>query len=824
MNRHWVIANTFLIATALLALVPLVPIVTDFLAVGRVIDESPKERGYDWITWREDDGLIRAYYVFRSESGLQSGDLFYRLDYRQYFMLEDLQRAIERIPLGSTRTYSVLRGPEMEEIQVDVRFTRYPTFLYPLTPALWHFSVWGFVVGSFFHLIGLVIAVPLARRSRTARFSLLLICVSSLWFMGNLLRMLLVNLAPGIEDGGGADVAWQVLTLLGLVGWIGFPALLLHKVLTGAERLEKIRLGPMRSALYFPALVLGLGAALTTARVGLGPLSLGGLIQPILFYACFYIGVAAASVLLLNVRHGEAAQEVMGGWPRNGSAIMLAFSILMGLSVLGVVPLFGAVTDTIAGWVIVTTQLLSIVPVVLVSLAALKYGKVDRVLSRALTYLSTLGLIFFAFVGGMALAEPYLLQWEISTTVVAGLYVVLLLIVFERVARRLGIYAARFFATDRQQARQELRRFQEHMSSILDFETLVQETMAIVGRSFGIRSGHLFLCPWGPSGGWIDSAFHPEPPYLTERILQMVWPHVRREGAIWARKSELNESSLPEDLGEVLAQRRVSLAVPIPGEASASGLLVLGPRQRRAVYNLEDLDMLRALCAQLSLAMERLRLFERERALIRESAEAQLSALRAQINPHFLFNALNTIIALIEDRSGEAEEAVEHLAAIFRHTLQTGGREFVTIEEELSLVSHFLSIEQARFGARMKIERTIDDSLLSAPVPAFAVQTLVENAIQHGLLKQRQGGAIRLECRKAPDGFVEFIVADTGVGIPALFGRGDITGAEATFFGIGLRNVASRLEKLFGRADLLRMASDPESGTIVRLLLPAARA
>jgi len=814
----------------LLALIPLGRIAADYLEVARVVSEPARPgRGYDWVTWREDDGLIRAAYVFDRDRegdaafGLREGDVFYRLDYRQYFNLENLQRAIEGVPPGSIRTYSVLRGEQMEEMQVDVLFTRYPTFLYPLSPSLWQFSVWGFVFGAFFHIIGLVIAVPLVRRSRTARFSLLLIAASSLWIFGNLLRLLMVHLLGPPTFGSPADTVFMVLTLLGVVGWIGFPALLLRKILDDVERVGGGRLGPPGHVIYLPTAILGLAALLTTVFGTVGPLTLDGLIAPILFYACCYIGAAAAFVLALYLVRPVEAEDFIRGWPRMGSVVMLAFSVLFGLTILGVVPILGAVTDTMVGWLVVSAQLLSIVPVILVSVTALKHGKIDQVLSRALTYFTVLGLIFFAFAGGMALVEPYLNRNGISTTLVAGGYVVVLLLIFERLGRRMRVYVAQFFATDRQQAWQRLSRFQERMRSILTFETLARETIETVGEAFRVRSGQFFLRPMGLSGPWISSAFHPEPPYLTERVMELVWPPLQREGAIWAGNAELNESHLPEDLAYLLKERGVDLAIPILGDGAALGLLVLGPKkQRRAVYNLEDLDMMRSLSGQLALAVERLKLVERERALVRESAEAQLTALRAQINPHFLFNALNTIVSLIEEHPEEAVEAVEHLAAIFRHTLHTGGRPFVSIQDEFALVSHYLSIEKARFGTRLQIERRLDPRLRSLPVPAFAVQTLVENAVKHGLEKRRDGGLLRLLCQQTPEEMAEVIVADTGIGIPALFGQGETAISDRAFLGIGLRNVAARLEQLYGRSDLLRMESTAETGTTVRLLLPLA--
>ncbi|MFQ5570709.1 MAG: histidine kinase, partial [Rhodothermales bacterium] len=203
MNRFLLITRITIVLTALVALIPIGRMVADWVNVSVEVARrfgAPRTgtptRGYDWVSWQEEDGQIKAVYVFPrnedDEPGLQEGDIFYQLNYEQYFTLEDLQRAVEGIPHGSRRTYTVLRGDHQED--VVVRFTRYPTFLYPLSPALWQFSLWGFIFGAFFHVLGFVIAVPLVRRSRTARFSLLLIVVSFLWIFGNLLRLLMVHL------------------------------------------------------------------------------------------------------------------------------------------------------------------------------------------------------------------------------------------------------------------------------------------------------------------------------------------------------------------------------------------------------------------------------------------------------------------------------------------------------------------------------------------------------------------------------------------------------------------------------------------------------
>lgn len=782
------------------------------------------ERGYDWVSWQEDDGLIKAAHVFPTngseEETLAVGDIFYELDYVPYFELEALQGAIEGVPSGGIRTYTVQRGNQ--QIEVDVTFTRYPTFLYPLSLSLWQFSIWGFVFGCFFHVLGLIVVVPLARRSKKAQYALLLIVVSSLWMFGNLLRILMVELLGPIGAGTRSDLIFQTLTLIGLAGWISFPALLLHKVLSDIQESSGSKVGPARYIIYVPTVILIATALWSTIRGSIGPITLDGLVAPILFYACCYVAAAGAFVLMLRVSDSEKSEEVFGGWSRSGSILMVLVSILFALSILGVVPLFGTITETISGWFVVGAQLLSTVPVVLVSMATLKLGKLDLVLSRAFTYLATLGLIFFAFVGGMTALEPLIAETDVSLFLIGGVYVVLLLILFERIARRVRVYAANFFATERQQARQQLSRFQEQMKGILDYDTLAQETITTVGNAFHARSGRLFLLPFGYSGRWISSAFHPEPPYLTERVVSSYWSRIENDSAIWAMNPELNESTLPPSFSERFAHHGVSISVPIKGSEEVLGLLVLGKKkQRRAVYNLEDIDLLRSLSGQLAIAIERLSLVEREKALIRETAEAQLSALRAQINPHFLFNALNTVVSLIEEQPNEAVEVVEHLASIFRYILKTGGRSFVTLQEEFDLVSHYLSIEKARFGDRLVVEHDCAPDLLAERVPAFAIQTLVENSIKHGLEKRRNGGTLSLSCRSDSDHLIEIEVADTGIGIPELFGKGDLLLKDASFLGIGLKNVSNRLQMLYDRTDLLRMRSDPETGTTVLLSLPA---
>lgn len=832
MKRFIQIAPIVVLVLPFIVLQPIGQVLYEWFEYSRIVPLDPldvTEQGFDWVFWDDSDGPIEAVYVLpsgpASKAGLRRGDVFFSLDGQQYFNVEELREAIDGISPGSQHSFIVLRGEERNAVGLNITFTRYPTFLYPFSESLWRFSIWGFTLAAFFHVLGLLIIVPVAMRRRRpsrARYSLLLVLASSLWIFGNWTRLLLVEgVAPPGDVASLYATLFHGLTFISVVGWIGFPALLLRKVLGDTHLIGLGRLGRIRYIIYLPVLVLGVITTLCAIQGEVGPFTLQFLVAPILFYACCYVAASAALVFSLYVINPEEADQQVGSWNRTGSAITLIVALLMALLVREVLPLLGASPNMTAGWVIVCAQLLSLGPILLVSFATLQQGKMDQVLSRSLVYLTILGLIFFTFIGGLGLLERYVEGFFVARKLVAGFFVVLLLVLFERVGQRMRVYTERFFLTDRQLLRQKLSRFQEQMGQITTLSRLAQNTVSVVGEAFDAQSVMFFIRPTDSASSWISGAYNPKAPYLTERIVSGFWNDVERDGHIWSIVPELNESNLPYEIEGEMKKRTIVLLVPIIIDEQLDALLAFGPKKkRRATYNLSDLDILRGLSGQLVLAIERLMLVEREKALIKVTAEAELKALRAQINPHFLFNALNTIISLIEERPDDAEEVVQHLAAIFRHILNTGSQTFITLEEELELVNHYLSIEQARFGEKLKVEQSLTSTAWQQPVPAFVIQTLVENAIKHGIEKKRGGGSVKIIGRSTEPGMVEVCISDSGVGIPHLF-----EGQEDTsFFGIGLRNIATRMEKLYKRVDLLTIKSNPVHGTEVRISFPAERA
>ena len=199
-----------------------------------------------------------------------------------------------------------------------------------------------------------------------------------------------------------------------------------------------------------------------------------------------------------------------------------------------------------------------------------------------------------------------------------------------------------------------------------------------------------------------------------------------------------------------------------------------------------------------------------QQARLSESLQAaELRLLKAQINPHFLFNALNGLRALIAEDPARARDAVTQLAHTLRYSLDAGREEFVGLAQELAMVDDYLALESLRLDARLRIVREIDPPSLHARIPVMLVQTLVENAIKHGIAPLREGGTLRLAVRRVG---TELMIAVENPR-PAQPGA-----AQA---GLGLSNTARRLELLFGDRASLRLDLSQPGHATATVRLPA---
>jgi hypothetical protein len=202
-------------------------------------------------------------------------------------------------------------------------------------------------------------------------------------------------------------------------------------------------------------------------------------------------------------------------------------------------------------------------------------------------------------------------------------------------------------------------------------------------------------------------------------------------------------------------------------------------------------------------------------SLATSAKEAELRALKSQVNPHFIFNSLNSLRALIEEDPVRARQAVTQLANLLRYSLQSGQLETVPFEDELSVVNDYLALEQVRHEERLRLRLDVAPETLQLPIPPMLLQTLVENAVKYGISMRPEGGEIAIIARRENDSLRLQVTnpgaIDTG---PA---RSDRAGTST---GLGLANAANRLRLLFGDQASLRLRPGVPGSVVAEAIIP----
>ena len=191
--------------------------------------------------------------------------------------------------------------------------------------------------------------------------------------------------------------------------------------------------------------------------------------------------------------------------------------------------------------------------------------------------------------------------------------------------------------------------------------------------------------------------------------------------------------------------------------------------------------------------------------------EAELKALRSQVNPHFLFNSLNTIRALIDESPPKAREGVTRLAELFRGALRMSELNTIPLRVELQTVDAYLALEQLRFEDKLKVRMDIDPTTLAFPVPPFLVQSLIENAFKHGVYTRQRGGEISCVIRPQSDG-LSISITNPGRLVPQEARKES-----------GLANARARLELIYGSHASLRLYQDASDHIVTDVFLPSTR-
>ncbi len=207
----------------------------------------------------------------------------------------------------------------------------------------------------------------------------------------------------------------------------------------------------------------------------------------------------------------------------------------------------------------------------------------------------------------------------------------------------------------------------------------------------------------------------------------------------------------------------------------------------------------------------------RSARLERRLTEAQLAALRMQLQPHFLFNTLHAISALMDEDVPAARRMIARLSELLRVTLASNGELEVPLEREIEVLERYLDIERVRLGDRLRVEYAVDDDALGALVPSLLLQPLVENAVRHGIAPENRAGRIRIGGR-IDGATLRLSVTDDGRGMSE-----DAGGSNETE-GIGLANTRARLQQRYGRDARLELENGVGRGLTVRVTMPLSRA
>jgi two-component system LytT family sensor kinase len=355
----------------------------------------------------------------------------------------------------------------------------------------------------------------------------------------------------------------------------------------------------------------------------------------------------------------------------------------------------------------------------------------------------------------------------------------------------------------------------------LSFETTIL-LGAIAGRFAGLTGGALLALPAMFSGAWLMLPLYVVTGFVAGQLREFaphreeIWrfsPFNYLSLVRWIRRTEPRPSFSDWQMVFLLsilvlrfAQSQASRWMPnyaYPTHSRWVGALIYATSVTVIVIELKIWNGVRL----------QIKLEEQERLLL----QARMAALQNQINPHFLFNTLNSVSSLVRFAPDTARELIIKLATILRRLLHSSDA-FVPLQEEIDFIDNYLDIEVVRFGRdKLKVVKELDPASLDVMVPSMLLQPLVENSIKHGLSSKIEGGSIYLRSQIS-DEHVTIEVEDVGVGMasvqllerPAGLGEG----------GIGMANVAERLKVLYGDTARMTIDSRNGTGTLVRLRLP----
>jgi hypothetical protein len=731
-------------------------------------DKAYSFPGTDWVRWEDQNGEVVAakvhplhrYKRFPRQK-IQKGDRLKKINYFDIPDADAVRRLLASSPQGKTFIYQIIPADAVTETSYETRRVRagyWLPFMAHEYSGWWRLQAWLAALLLVVSLMVALILFPIVKKRLLRYLGLLAVVACAMLVSGwQSLHALYLVLEADLVSTGMARLS-TVIIAIGL-SLYGFAFIWSKK---DVQRLMRLS-----------GLVL-VGAVVFWIYEWLNALPSPYHFQWLINMVVGSFGLLLAGALMLDLSSKKKAGTV--SWIK--ALILVIAGLLWVLSISE-----GQYLEIN----LVLLHFLLFAPVLDAAQNELRFGKVSLVVTRAL---QAVAFVAFSLLG-------YFLVSSLITAILPSssyrplldVFVLLLLLLLGRWLyranqRRLSAY----FTTTQQNKLEDFREFLASIPRYTNEASLKNDILERLETFFEAKTR------------WWD-------PEKAE-----AWEHAFRDKladtrSFWASSPELGGFRPPAETQVQLDQWPWVLALPLSAEDPEADMLLLS-RKRRGVYNLSDLDLLFQLARQTHLTLNVLSLLSRERELMQSNYEANLTVLRAQINPHFLFNTLNTISALIHDAPDLAEEAVEHLALIFRYTLDHSGDRFVKLRQELSLVSTYLEVEKIRFGERLRVSIDTERAVMDTLIPALVIQTLIENCIKHGIAKIIGKGLVSIDAYKEGD-ITVIEIYDNGPGI-------DMDRIDK---GTGLNNVLTRLSHIYQNKNSLYFENTGE-GTRAILRIP----
>jgi hypothetical protein len=743
--------------------------------------ESPaafsQVEGQDWVLWTDRDNHasvdavhpLLKYKAFLTEVFLENDQLL-KINYHEVYKAEVAENISKHAASGKTFIYQIERNNATTGItsRTNIQWVNGYRLSYTFNEVglWWRVNLWLSGLGTFVAFVVLLILFPFLRKNSRTLMGLGLVVGLGLLLMGLLLgHDLYLIVESDLVNVTFEKVFFAIFSIL----------VIAYSLLFLLLRWQRAK------AWLIPSMLIGSGGIIAILLLSVQDMAWGALQS--------WLERAVLLFFLIHLLVGA----LLWAWAQSaGRPSRRRLAVSGGISLMAILAMIGLVTQEVS-WqehALFLTQILLFFPLINAAYSQLPFGKVNVVMTKSLQYVIFIAASLFIYVAIRALFDwvlptnPYRVWLEIISLL---LIMMALRALYQANENRFAGY----ITTSQQQKEEQFKAFVAGIPQYTSPTKLREDVQGQLQKYFENADMELW---WGPDV--------PE-----QHTYQQFYGEMKASQALWSRSKELSDFRFDAQMESSALATQYSLIAPIHVSEAEYGLLLMG-RKKRRVYNLSDLELISQLIQQVQLSLNVLQLLQRERELVEKTYEANLTALRSQINPHFLFNTLNTISSLIHDSPDLAEEAVEKLAFIFRYTLRHSSQNLVSMEDELSLVSTYLEIEKIRFGERLKVQIEMEPEVRERQLPAFVVQTLVENCIKHGIAKIIGKGIVSIDAYQEGE-YMICEVYDNGPGIQD----------ERINKGTGLNNILTRLEKTYNEQDLLKFENTGE-GTLVRLKVP----